>query len=149
MNKDEIKLEVLDNGLYKIAFNLNPEPDYGPFWYRREILTNSGSTIIPEFISIHIEFTFDKNYTLIYQDFVEEYKVKAMGVEAVTKTNCHDAFTYDNISYNPEYIDYFNKYKDLTPKEFDENTELVIEDDIASMIWGHSVSCGRSKCSNR
>ena len=133
LNKENIKIEVLEDGLYKIAFDLNPEADYAPFWYRREILTNSGSTIIPEFLSIHAEFTFDKDYRIVYQDFKEAYKVKAMGVEAETKTDVRDAFTYDNVEFNQEYLDYFRSYKDPTPKEFT-GEEMEIKMDVATMI---------------
>ena len=133
LNKDDIKVVSLGNDLYRVAFDLNPESDYAPFWYRREILTNSGSTIIPEFLSIHAEFTFDKDYKLIYQDFKEAYKVKAMGVSAETKTDVRDEFTYDNVEFNSEYLDYFNKYKDLTPKVFT-GEEPVIKADVMTML---------------
>ena len=132
LNKDDIKVEALDNNLYKVGFDLNPKPDYAPFWYRREILTNSSSTIEPNFKSIHIDLTIDNDYRIIYQDFIEVYEVQTYGIKAETKTSVRDEFSYDNIEFNQDYLDYFNKYKDLNPKDSDGKT--VVKDDIASML---------------
>ena len=54
LNQEEIKVEKTENDLYKISFDLNPEPDYAPFWYRREIVYDANSTILPIFKKIHI-----------------------------------------------------------------------------------------------
>ena len=132
LNKDKMKIESLDNNLFKISVDLNPDGGYAPFWYRREILTTSNSTIIPDFKYIHIDFTFDKDYRLIYQDFKEAYNVKSIGITALTESILHDEFTYDNIEFNQDYLNYFNGYKDLEPEKTDENT--IIPEDNASMI---------------
>ena len=134
LNKDDIKIEVLGDGLYKVAFDLNPDSDYAPFWYRREILTSSSSTILPEFLSIHAEFTFDSSYRMIYQDFKESYKVKSMGVEAITNTDVRDEFSYENVEFDSKSLAYFEQYKDLQPKNFTGDEDIVIKDDVATIL---------------
>ena len=133
INKDKLKVEKLDNDLYKVAFDLNPSGDYAPFWYRREVLTTSASTMIPDFKAIHIEFTFDKNYKLIYQNLKEAYYVETIGIKALAETNLRDEFTYDNIEFNKEYKAYFDQYKDLKPIE-DKKEPLIKEDNATILV---------------
>ena len=132
LNKDNIKIESLNNDLYKVSFDLNPDGDYAPFWYRREILSTSNSTMIPRFEKIHIDFTFDKEYRLIYQDFKESYYVKSVGITALTESTMRDEFKYDNIEFNPNYLSYFDNYKDMIPKEYD--GEKLLSDDNATIL---------------
>jgi len=136
LNKEDIIVEDNNDGTYSINFRLDPAGDKAPFWYRREIITSSGSTIVPKFKKIEITFTIDKNYTLLEQAIKETYVVKAKGVEAETKTNVVDTFTYDDVQFNQEYYDWFMKYKSLEPiKDSSSDDEIQVkEDDIASMI---------------
>ena len=45
LNKEELKVEKIENDLYKVSFDLNCAPDYAPFWYRREIVYDTNSTM--------------------------------------------------------------------------------------------------------
>lgn len=133
---DKENIYVLDNNdnTYDISFSLDPDGEAAPFWYRREIITSSGSTMIPIFSSIKITFKIDKNYKLLSQQIEEVYTVKAMGVEAKTKTNVIDTFTYDNVEFDMESYNWFLKYKELEPsKDINDNLEAK-EPDIMSII---------------
>lgn len=114
LNKESIKVEDYEGGLYKVAFDLNPDDDKAPFWYRREILTTSNSTMAPIFKTIHIDLIFNKDYQIIYQDFQEAYEVERF-FKVLTTTTVRDEFSYDNISFNQSYLSFFDKYKNLTP----------------------------------
>ena len=100
LNKDAIELIDNNDGTYLIKFDLDPADDKAPFWYRREVLTNASSQMVPRFESIHMEFTIDAKYRILKQDIQEKYTVKSMGIEAGTTTDCHDVFEYDNITYS-------------------------------------------------
>ena len=127
LNKDEIELIDNNDGTYLIKFDLDPADDKAPFWYRREVLTNASSQMVPRFESIHMEFTIDAKYRILKQDIQEKYTVKSMGIEAGTTTDCHDVFEYDNIEFDQDFLNYFLKYGNLTPSEEtddDINTEI-------------------------
>lgn len=91
---------------YTISMDLNPNPNYAPYWYRYEILYNSSSTIIPDFQSIHIDFTIDNSYRVLKAEYNEVYKVEVF-FKTTTKTHVIDSFTYDNISFDKERYDFY------------------------------------------
>lgn len=135
---DETTLEASeliqnDDGTYSIKLSLNPEDDYAPFWYRREVLTNASSSIVPEFYSISIEYTMSKDWTILESRIQEEYKVKAMGIEAVSKTNCVETFTYYDVEFNKDELSFFEQYENLEPADGDDSVQ-VFEDDALTMI---------------
>jgi hypothetical protein len=138
LDRNNIILTDNGDGTYKIVFDLDPAEDKAPFYYRREILTNSSSTIVPVFQKIHFEFTINAKYQLLAQDIQEEYKVKSMGIEALTVTNCHDVFSYENVEFDKDYLDYFESYKDLVAPADDDDSDDGInvnaEDDVMTMI---------------
>ena len=101
------------DGTYILIMDLNPDGDYAPFWYRREVLTNSSSTIIPEFFKIHMEMTIDSTYRILSNDIQEEYQVKSMGVTATSKTKVHEVFYYDNISFPEDITNFYDQYKGM------------------------------------
>ena len=84
LDRNNIILTDNGDGTYKIVFDLDPAEDKAPFYYRREILTNSSSTIVPVFRKIHLEFTINAKYQLLAQDIQEEYKVKSMGAVLIS-----------------------------------------------------------------
>lgn len=126
------ELKINDDNTYTISMSLNPGEDYAPFWYRREVLTNANSTIVPQFYSILIDYTFDGNWTLLESHVQEEYKVKAMGIEAVSKTNCVEKFSYSNVEFAENDYNFFKQYESLQPVDGDD--EVVMEDDVITMI---------------
>lgn len=138
LDKNNIILTDNNDGTYRIVFDLDPAEDKAPFYYRREVLTQSSSTMIPKFEKIHMELTINSKYQILNQDIQEEYKVKSMGIEALTITDCHDVFTYENIEYDEAFLSYFNSYKDLVaPADGDESDDEIIvntEDDVVTMI---------------
>ncbi len=138
LDRNNIILTDNNDGTYKIVFDLDPAEDKAPFYYRREVLTQSSSTMIPKFEKIHMELTINSKYQILNQDIQEEYKVKSMGIEALTKTDCHDVFTYENVEYDEDFLSYFNSYKDLiAPADGDESDDEIIintEDDVVTMI---------------
>nr|MCR5647737.1 hypothetical protein [Acholeplasmatales bacterium] len=138
LDRNNIVLTDNNDGTYSIVFDLNPAEDKAPFNYRREILTNSSSTMIPKFEKIHIEFTINAKYQILKQDIQEEYTVKSMGIEALTVTDCHDVFTYEDVEFNPEFLAYFESYKDLVaPTDGDDSDgDITIntEDDVMTMV---------------
>ena len=100
----------LGNGKYSVEFDLKPGSEYGPKYYQREILTTSGSKDYPEFKMIHLKFTIDKDFNLLTQEIKEEYKVNVAGFVATSHTEVIDTFSYTNVDFKKEYIEYFNKY---------------------------------------
>lgn len=126
--------ELIQNGdgTYTIRLVLNPDSDYAPFWYRREVLTNAGSTMVPEFRSIEIEYKLDTQWRILESRIQEEYKVKSMGVEAVSKTDCTEVFTYDSIEFDENEYNFFRQYESLVPAEGEETPK--VEDDVLTMI---------------
>ena len=101
--------EKIDN-LYKISLDLNPKDEYGPYWYRREILYSSYSNTVPKFSKIHLEFYINADYSISKVHFEESYVISRFGLKIPTTTTLIDTYSYDNIKYEDEYINYFNKY---------------------------------------
>ena len=114
---------MVDNqdGTYTLYFDLDPDGNKAPFWYRREVLTNANSAIVPEFAYIHFEMKINSNWQIVSTDIQETYKVKSMGVEAITKTNCHEEYFYENVAFDEEPYNYFESYAYLSVLEDDEN----------------------------
>lgn len=133
LNKEEMKMVTNEDGTYTLIFDLDPDGNKAPFYYRREVLTNANSAIIPEFYSIHFEMTINSKWQILVDDIQEQYKVKSMGVEAVTKTNCHEEFYYENVEFDKEPYDYFESYAYLSVLE-DETDEIEIKPDAMSII---------------
>ena len=135
LNKDDIVVKDNNDGTYKINFSLDPDSEKAPFWYRREIVTSSGSTIIPRFSKIEITFIIDKNYRLLEQHIKENYTVKTMGIEADTKTNVVDTFSYDNVEFDQESYNWFMQYRGLevAGDSLDDGIKIK-EDDIETML---------------
>ncbi|MBO5711552.1 MAG: hypothetical protein J6R47_01820, partial [Acholeplasmatales bacterium] len=126
--------EVKDNGdgTYSFMLELNPASDYAPFWYQRDILTTSGSSIIPQFNFINVEYKINSSWQIQEVHVVEEYKVKAMGIEAASKTDTIEYYSYDNVAFDSNEMAYFSQYESLTPAEDEE--DIVREDDVLTMI---------------
>lgn len=120
---------------YTISLKLNPNENYAPFWYRREVLTSSSSSIIPEFKKIEIEYTVNEDYQILKGRYQETYVVKAMGFTTSTSTDVTDVFTYDNVEFNDSY-NYFKNYLDLkeddTKVEKEESALNLITNTLAS-----------------
>jgi uncharacterized repeat protein (TIGR02543 family) len=133
INKEEMKMVDNQDGTFTLLFDLDPDGNKAPFWYRREVLTNANSSIVPEFYSIHFEMTINSSWQILVDDIQEQYKVKSMGVEAVTKKNCHEEFYYENVEFDKEPYDYFESYAYLSVLE-DEKEDLPTSEDAMSII---------------
>ena len=99
-----------DDGTYTLSLDLDPDGDKAPFWYRREILINSSSTMVPEFSKIHLNITINSSWLPIKVNYEESYKVERIFVIS-TVTNVTDTFYYDDISFDEEKYDYYNQYR--------------------------------------
>lgn len=122
-----------EDGTFAITLEMNPDSDYAPFWYRREVLTNASSTMEPQFKMIQISYTFDTTWRILESRIKEEYKVKSMGIEATSKTDCTEVFSYENIEFNEYEYQFFKQYESLMPKDSEE-APTIIEDDVLTMI---------------
>lgn len=126
------ELIVNEDGTYTIRLSLNPNDDYAPFWYRREVLTNANSSMVPKFNSIKIDYKMDSTWHILEAKIKEEYKVKAMGIEAVSKTDCTEVFDYSPVEFENGDTDFFKQYEILEPADGSEDTPK--EDDVLTMI---------------
>ena len=133
LNKDKMQIRENNDKTYTLVFDLDPEATKAPFWYRREVLTNSNSTIIPEFFSIHIEMTIDANWNILQNEIKESYKVKSFGVEAVTDTSCLEEFFYDNVEFDQSSVDFFESYAYLSALD-DASEEIEVKEDAMSIV---------------
>lgn len=121
IHKEEMKMVDNQDGTYTLYFDLDPDGNKAPFWYRREVLTNANSSIVPEFSYIHYEMKINSNWQIVSADVQETYKVKSMGVEAITKTNCHEEYFYENVAFDEEPYNYFESYAYLSVLDDEEN----------------------------
>ena len=133
-NKEEMKMVDNQDGTYTLYFDLDPDGNKAPFWYRREVLTNANSAIIPEFTYIHFEMKINSNWQIVSTDIQETYKVKSMGVEAMTKTNCHEEYFYENVAFDEEPYNYFESYAYLSVLEDDENPKENTLDPMSIIV---------------
>ncbi|MDE6584686.1 MAG: hypothetical protein K2K15_04715, partial [Anaeroplasmataceae bacterium] len=110
---------ALDNGLYSITLVLNPDMDYAPYYYQREIATNASSLVKPEFYSIKLEYIFDANWVVQEVRTQEQYMVKpkVAPIPVTSDTNIVEVFDYENYEFDASAMDYFNQYKDLKPSD--------------------------------
>ena len=110
---------ILENGLYSIKLSLNPDDDYGPFWYRREVATNSSSLTKVVFSSINIEYVFDDNWVVQYVNTQEQYNVtpRVAPITVDCVTDLVEIFDYKNYSFDKKAMDYFDKYSNMTPSD--------------------------------
>ena len=124
--------DVINNGdgTYSLDLDLNPGSEFAPFWYRREVLTNSGSTIEPEFKSIKISYKFDSNWRVLESRIQEEYKVVSMGIAATSKTDCTETFNYENVQFEENSYSFFKQYENLAPADGD----VEVKTDVLTMI---------------
>ncbi|MBD5390939.1 hypothetical protein HDR67_02925, partial [bacterium] len=111
------EVTLLDNGLYSITVSLNPDKDYAPFWYQREISTNSSSLTKPVFSSISLEYVFDANWRVQEINTKEKYKVtpKIAPILVDCATNIKETFNYDEYEFDTSAMEFFNQYKNLVP----------------------------------
>lgn len=101
-----------DNGdnTYTCSFKLKPSE--AAFYYQREIVTNSNASEL-EFTSISLDVTMDDKYKILSVKIVEEYKIVMSGIMAglgkiPTTTTVVDKFNYDDVSFDSDYLNYFN-----------------------------------------
>ena len=103
-----------NNETYTLSLELDPDDDKAPFWYRREILINSSSTMVPEFNKIHLDITIDSNWTPLYVDYEESYTVERI-FKVTTTTNVKDSFYYEDISFDEDKYNFYKNYLSLEP----------------------------------
>ena len=138
-------LTTTEDGLYSISIELNPEDEYAPFWYKREISMNSSSLSIPEFLSINVEYVFNQNWEVQRIRTQEEYKVtpKVAPVTVACKTDITEVFDYENHEFPADAMSYFDKYKDLKPAGDD--AIIVDEEETALSYITGSLMAGGEK----
>ncbi|MDE5546381.1 MAG: hypothetical protein K2I88_02840, partial [Anaeroplasmataceae bacterium] len=126
------EVTILENGLYSITVSLNPNEEYAPFWYQREIKTNASSVTKPVFSSIVIEYIFNDNWQIQQVNTKEKYKVtpKVAPITVDCETNIKETFDYTTWEFDASAMEFFNQYKDMVPvgttstEEPDEQTPL-------------------------
>ncbi|MDE5856216.1 MAG: hypothetical protein K2H06_04120, partial [Anaeroplasmataceae bacterium] len=126
------EVTILENGLYSITVSLNPDEDYAPFWYQREIKTNASSVTKPVFSSIIIEYIFNDDWKIQQVNTKEKYKVtpKVAPITVDCETNITETFDYTVWEFDSSAMEFFEQYKDMVPvgasssEEPEENTPL-------------------------
>ena len=120
----------LEDGQYSISVTLNPNWEYAPFWYRREVSTNASSLSEPIFSEIKLEYIFDANWRVHEIKTKEKYSVtpKVAPITVNCDTNISEKFDYEHYELDADAVEFFNRFKDLTPSdgvvEPSENTPL-------------------------
>ena len=127
-------IKTTEDGLYSISIDLNPDGEYAPFWYKREITMNSSSLSVPEFLKINVEYVFNEKWEVQRIRTQEEYKVtpKVAPVTVACKTDITEEFDYENHEFPAEDMAYFEKYKDLKPAGDD---GIIIEEEEAALSY--------------
>ncbi len=121
------------DGSFTISMELNPDGEYAPFYYKREVLANSGSSIVPRFQEIKMSININSGWQIQYIDVLEVYEVKTMGIQATSKTENHEVFEYSNVEFDGQSLSYFDSYKDLKPKD-DGEEDAPKKDDVLTML---------------
>nr|MCR5741186.1 hypothetical protein [Gammaproteobacteria bacterium] len=133
-----LESSISDNGdgTYTIHLSLNPDGDYAPFYYRREVATNGSSAIIPEFEFVNLDYVIDSSWTILSVHANEKYLVKSMGIKTTCVTDCYDTYSYENIAFNEAEYNFFKQYQDMEPQG--RSTEK--NDDILTMLTSSLVN---------
>ena len=116
-------ITVLEDGNYSIQLSLNPDRDYAPFWYQREVATNAASLSEAKFSSIKVEYIFDAAWRVLQVNTQEKYTVtpKVAPITVNCDTNITESFTYEKPDFGAA-LDYFEQYKDLKPSDGEDIT---------------------------
>ena len=101
---------------YTITLDLDPNENKAPFWYRREILINSSSTMVPEFSKIHIKLTIDNEWKPLIVEYEEVYKVEVV-IKVKTTTTVKDEITYDDVLFDENKYSFYQNYLSMEPSE--------------------------------
>ena len=137
ISKDTIlqtpEITTNQDGSFTISMELNPDGEYAPFYYKREVLANSGSSIIPRFQEIKLDLNINSSWQIQYIDVLEVYEVKTMGIQATSRTENHEVFEYTGVEFDGQSLSYFDSYKDLKPKD-DNEEEAPKKDDALTML---------------
>ncbi|MDE6407976.1 MAG: hypothetical protein K2K50_05165, partial [Anaeroplasmataceae bacterium] len=114
---DITEVTILENGLYSITVSLNPDEEYAPFWYQREIKTNASSVTKPVFSSIVIEYIFNDDWQIQQVNTKEKYKVtpKVAPITVDCETNIKETFDYTTWEFDASAMEFFNQYRDMIP----------------------------------
>ena len=126
------EVSTTEDGLFSISLSLNPNEDYAPFWYQREVSTNATSLSQPRFSSIQIEYIFDADWKVQEIKTRENYTVtpKVAPILITCETNITETFDYENYEFDASAMEFFEDYKDLVPvggssSNPEENTPLT------------------------
>ena len=119
----EADLISKDNNEIKVKYTL--DTTYSPINYRREIKTMSGSKDLPEFISVALTVTMNKDWEILKVESEESYYVNVFG-SIKTTGKLESIFAYDDIEIADR--DYFSKY-------FGKETESIIEKEKTSLDY--------------
>ncbi|MDE7264343.1 MAG: hypothetical protein K2N64_06755 [Anaeroplasmataceae bacterium] len=126
------EVTALENGLYSITLLLNPDEEYAPFWYQREIGTNASSLSKPAFSSIQLEYIFNAKWQVQQVNTKEKYEVtpKVAPIKVTCETNIKETFDYEEYEFDSSAMDFFEQYKNMVPvggttSKPEENTPLT------------------------
>ncbi len=113
------ELTVLDNGLYSISLSLNPNEEYAPFWYQREVAENASAKGKPKFSSISVEYIFDDAWVVHEVHTQEKYNITpgAFPMPVDCTTNVVEVFDYDHPQLNAEDVAWFKPYESMEPTD--------------------------------
>ncbi|MCM1130366.1 MAG: leucine-rich repeat domain-containing protein [Roseburia sp.] len=140
------EVTILENNLYSITVSLNPNEEYAPFWYQREIKTNASSVTKPVFSSIIIEYIFNNDWKIQQVNTKEKYKVtpKVAPITVDCETNITETFDYTTGEFDPLAMEFFEQYKDMVPTG-DTSTEKPEENTPLSYITGSLLGGDRKE----
>lgn len=102
-----------ENDIYEISLTLDPNNDKAPYWYQREVARTGSAEENPIFSYINLTYKFDAKWNLISVDINEKFKIKnnlSFGSFVNCETIIKDTYSYSNVSFDEELINYYEKY---------------------------------------
>ena len=92
---------INEDSTITIDISLKPEANYGPYFYRNEIKTSSGTSSYPYFKSIDLKVTIDNDYKVLSVLTKESYIVNKI-INVYTETEVLDTFSYEDVSFDSD-----------------------------------------------
>ena len=129
LNEDTVlsasDVTVNADGTFTQTFELNPETDAAPYYYRQKMLTTGGLDEWPVFSSIRVTYTFDSTWQILSSVIDESYSAKMI---VSVGCNAHYVTTYEYETPKAEssdYEDYYSNYADKPVSELPSGGEIT------------------------
>ena len=116
---------VNGDGTYSQTFELNPETDAAPYYYRQKMLTTGGLDEWPTFSSITVTYTFDSTWQILSSVIDESYSAK-MIVSVGCTAHYVTTYEYDtDKAVSDDYEQYYSNYADKPVSELPSGGEIT------------------------